>query len=112
MRLIVRIVSLVLCAVALAACHSSAYLRKHAKAQQCIDNPIYLAAQSAPALRTPDGLAPPNTKNALRIAEVNGTPVARTTKDGCLDKPPNFFGEQAKPAVAAPAVARPEPPGT
>ena len=109
MRLIVRIVPLAVCAVALGACHSSAYLRKHARAEQCIDHPAYLAAQSAPALRTPDGLASPNTKNALKIAEVTGTAAPRTTKEGCLDKPPNFFAEQAKPAAAG--AKRPDPPG-
>ena len=70
---------------------------------------MYLAAQTAPGLRTPEGLAAPNTKNALRIAEVTGTPVPRTTKDGCLDRPPNFFAEQAKPAPAG--AKRPDPPG-
>ena len=108
MRLIVRIVPLAACAVALGACHSSAYLKKHAKAEQCVEHPIYLAAQSAPALRTPDGLSAPNTKNALKIAEVTGTAAPRTTKDGCLDNPPSFFAEQAKPA--APGSKRPDPP--
>ena len=109
MRLIVRIVPLALCAVVLAACHSPAFLHRHAKAEQCIEHPVYLAAQSAPVLRTPDGLAAPNTKNALKIAEVVGTAAPRTTKDGCLDRPPSFFAEQAKPAAAG--AKRPEPPG-
>jgi uncharacterized lipoprotein len=108
MRLIVRLVPLALCAVALGACHSSSYLRKHAKAEQCVDHAVYLAAQSAPALRTPAGLVAPNTKNALKIAEVTGTPAPRTTKEGCLDKPPSFFAEQAKPAAAG--TKRPDPP--
>ena len=109
MRLTIRIVLLVLCAVALGACHSSAYLQKHGKAEQCVEHPIYLAAKSTPPLRTPEGLAAPNTKNALKIAEVTGTAAPRTTKEGCLDKPPNFFAEQAKPAAAG--AKRPDPPG-
>jgi len=108
MQLIVRILTLALCAVVLGGCHSSAYLRKHAKAEQCIEHPVYLAAQNAPALRTPDGLVAPNTKNSLKIAEVTGTAAPRTTKDGCLDKPPSFFAEQAKPAAAG--AKRPDPP--
>jgi uncharacterized lipoprotein len=108
MRLIDRVLPLAACALALGACHSSAYLRKHAKAEQCIEHPAYLAAQSAPALHTPDGLAAPNTKNALRIAEVTGTPAPRTTKEGCLDKPPNFFADQAKPSAGG--AKRPDPP--
>jgi hypothetical protein len=105
MRLIVRVSMFAMCAVALGACHS---FGKHAKAEQCVDHPVYLAAQSAPALRTPDGLVAPNTKNSLKIAEVTGTAAARTTKDGCLDKPPSFFAEQAKPAAAG--AKRPDPP--
>ena len=108
MRLIVRIVPLAACAVALGACHSSAFLKRHAKAQQCVEHPVYLAAQSAPALRTPDGLVAPNTKNALKIADVTGTAAPRTTKEGCLDKPPNFFAEQAKPTAAG--AKHPDPP--
>lgn len=108
MRLIVRFLVLLPCAVALAGCHSSAYLRKHAKAVSCVEHPAYLAAQSVAPLRTPDGLTPPNTKNAMKVSEVSGTARARTTQEGCLDKPPNFFAEQAKPTAAA---ARPVPQG-
>jgi hypothetical protein len=100
MHLIVRFVPLALCAVALGACHSSAYLQKHAKAKACVEHPAYLAAQNASALRTPEGLTPPSTKNAMKIGDVSGVATARTTKDGCLDKPPNFFAEQAKPSAA------------
>jgi uncharacterized lipoprotein len=108
MRLTIRIVLLALCAVALGACHSSGYLQKHGKAAQCVEHPIYLAAQSAPPLRTPEGLVAPNTKNALKIAEATGTATPRTTKDGCLDKPPSFFAEQAKPSAAG--AKHPDPP--
>ncbi len=108
MRLIIRIVPFALCAIALGACHSTAYLRKHARAEQCVEHPIYLAAESTPALHTPEGLAAPNTKNGLKIADVAGTPVPRSTKDGCLDKPPSFFAEQVKPTAAG--AKHPDPP--
>ncbi len=111
MRLIARLIPLVLCAVALGACHSSAYLSKHGRVEKCLDQIGYLAAQSAPALHTPAGLVPPNTKNALKIAEVTGTATARTTKEGCLDRPPTFFVQQVKPAAAVvPAGPRADPP--
>ena len=115
MRLIVRTVLILLSLGAVAGCHSPAYLRKHAHVESCNDRAPYLTAQTAAPLRTPEGLAPPNTKNALKIGE---TAAARTraTSEGCLDKAPNFFANQAKtpvpvaPAAPATPAAPPTPP--
>ncbi len=106
MRLIVRLFLLTLCATLLGGCFS-----RSQRELPCTDHPGYLAAGAAAPLRTPQGLAAPNTKNALKIGEVSSPATARTTKDGCLDRPPKFFGEQAKPALAVPVPqAMPEPP--
>jgi len=123
MRLIVRVVPLALSLIAVAGCHSPAFLRKHHAADKaCVENDVYLKAASVPSLKTPEGLAPPNTKNSLKIPDASGqtAPTVRTTKQGCLDKAPTFFGDKAKPAAvpAAPAPAvgpggpaeKPEPP--
>jgi hypothetical protein len=110
MRLIARTVPIALCLVALAGCqHSPAFLRTHqATAAPCVDHPVYLAATTVASLRTPEGLVPPNTKNSLKIGEASAPAQARTTKQGCLDKPPTFFGEQAKPPVGP--TEKPVPP--
>jgi hypothetical protein len=108
MRLIVRIVLLAACAVALGACHGFGLFGRHGKAEPCVDHAAYLEAQNASTLHTPEGLAPPNTKNALKIADVPGAATHRTTKDGCLDRPPSFLGEQARPPAAG--ASRPSPP--
>ncbi len=97
MRLIVRAVPLALCLVGLTGCHHLPFTHQGEKAEPCVDHPAYLAAGSAPALKTPEGMVAPNTKNSLKIGEASAPAQARTTKQGCLDRAPSFFGEQAKP---------------
>ena len=104
MRLITLALPIALCLVAVSGCHhSAAYLRTHSGSNSttgkpCVDRAAYLAANTAAPLKTPEGLVAPNTKNSLKIGDVaaSAPAQARTTSQGCLDKPPSFFGEKAK----------------
>ena len=52
---------------------------------------IYTQAQSAPPLRIPVGLQTPDTRQALRIPELNTPePPPRRKGDACLDEPPKY----------------------
>lgn len=65
----------------------------------CHDPAPYSRAQSAEPLRIPPGLDAPDTRNALKIPELNEPqPPPRGTGDSCLDAPPKY-------AVSKPAEA-------
>lgn len=51
----------------------------------------YAQAAEAPTLRVPPGLQAPDTRNALRIPDLNTPePPPRTKEQGCLDQPPPY----------------------
>jgi len=69
--------------VAAAGCHSGGAV--------CEKPGIYTLAQSAPPLKIPVGLQSPNTREALRIPELNEPePPPRRKGDACLDEPPKY----------------------
>ena len=51
----------------------------------------YSDARSMPALQIPPGLESPDTRNALRVPDLNTPePPARRESQGCLDTPPKY----------------------
>jgi hypothetical protein len=91
----------------LAGCH-----RHRVRDELCPVGQPYLRAQSVPPLKTSDGLAAPNTHNALKIPEVTAPARARRVLEGCLDEAPSFFPGRPKPgqtAAASPGTASPPP---
>lgn len=58
----------------------------------------YEKAESAPPLKIPEGLTPPNTKNSLVIPDVATERRKLTPKDACRDAPPAFFDDKVLPA--------------
>lgn len=77
----------------------------------------YAAATSAPPVRIPDDLSPPDETDSLRLPPESGstTPPSRP----CLESPPGFFaegapggsrlGDSAPPAAGATPAPEPEP---
>ena len=56
--------------------------------ERCDETPAYAGAKEIPALRVPEGLDLPNTRNALRIPELT---VPERPADGrCIDVPPSY----------------------
>ena len=70
------------------------------KEDSCFDKQAYQSARPGTPLHAVDGLALPNTKNALKIPEDVAPAPSRTEKQGCLDRPPSVFVDKAKPAAA------------
>jgi hypothetical protein len=77
---------------ALGGCH----LRHH---DSCATREPYQSAVSAQPLRAAEGLAPANTKNALKIPEAVAPAAPKSGATGCLDQPPSFFADRPRPAV-------------
>ena len=76
----------------------------------CSGSKPYQAAGSVPPLIAPEGVAAPNTRNALKIPEPSG--VAPAAKNRCLEQPPRFYDDSGKPAAATPKAPPPKAPAT
>jgi uncharacterized lipoprotein len=57
----------------------------------CDAPPSYGNDSSIPPLEVPLGLDAPDTRNALKIPDLNEPERPRTGKDRCLDEPPSYF---------------------
>ena len=69
--------------LAAAGCHSGGNV--------CEKPGVYTLAESAPSLKIPVGLQSPDTRQALRIPELNTPePPPRRKGDACLDEPPKY----------------------
>ena len=102
MRRALILTGLLVACGALGGCHHGL------RAAPCTAGEPYTRAQSAPPVRTAEGLAAPNTHNALKIPETTAPVRQRSSADGCLDQPPSFYPGRPKPgAKAAPHSATP-----
>jgi uncharacterized lipoprotein len=65
--------------------------RRSAEAGLCKEPEGYAQASEAATLRIPAGLESPDTRNALRIPDLDTPrPPTRTREQGCLDQPPPY----------------------
>lgn len=82
--------SLTLLAV-LATAGCNPFRRNSAAAEVCKEPISYAQAAEAATLKIPVGLESPDTRNALRIPDLNTPePPPRKKEDGCLDQPPQY----------------------
>ena len=71
------------------------FRRNSADAELCREPEGYANAAEEPSLRVPPGLQAPDTRNALRIPDLNTpAPPQRTKEQGCLDQPPPYTVER------------------
>ena len=64
----------------------------------CHEPGAYASAESVPPLKVPPGLHAPDTKNALRVPELNTPePPPRKAGDPCLDEPPQYSTATPQP---------------
>lgn len=80
------------------------------KSMSCNGSPEYGNADSIPSLKVPVGLDAPDTRNALKVPELDTPDRPRTDAEGCLDKPPSYFPERQRGDL--PRGDRPQPPKT
>jgi len=57
---------------------------------RCAKPGVYAQAESIPPLRIPAGLQAPDTRGALHVPEVDGTPAPLPAGTTCLDQPPRY----------------------
>ena len=67
----------------------------------CHARQAYESAGSVAPLHAPEGLAQPNTRNALKIPDLPAdvVPRVRGKHEPCLDEPPSFYPDRPKPAA-------------
>jgi uncharacterized lipoprotein len=71
-------------------------------------NKDYVGAKELPPLKAPDGLEPPDTRNALKVPVLQTPERVRGRDEPCLDAPPPFSTTKATSApVPAPAPKQP-----
>lgn len=68
------------------------------RGSSCHEPGPYASAQSVPPLKVPPGLHAPDTRNALRVPELNEPePPPRKAGDPCLDAPPRYSTGSPQP---------------
>jgi uncharacterized lipoprotein len=61
-----------------------------ASSQNCRDDTVYLGAKEEAPLRIPPGLQAPDTRNALKVPDLNVPEAPRAADAKCLDAPPPY----------------------
>jgi len=64
--------------------------------ESCEETPAYAGARDLPALRVPEGVDAPDTRNALKIPDV--TTPERPLGGRCIDAPPPYSQQRPSPA--------------
>jgi hypothetical protein len=77
--------------------------------RDCASVVRYSTARSAPPVRIPSDLSPPNEEEALRLPPDLGASVDQPTEE-CLESPPSFTGGSRRGAREADRPAEPAPP--
>jgi hypothetical protein len=81
----------------------------------CHERPFIANAESRPALKVPEGMSAPDTRNAIKIPALAAAEPERSKNEPCLAQPPKFYAKAAPAAVkpatpAAPASTTPSQP--
>jgi uncharacterized lipoprotein len=64
-------------------------------------NKDYVGAKEMPPLKAPPGLETPDTRNSLKVPDLNTPERVRGRDEACLDTPPPFATPTQKPADVA-----------
>jgi len=67
----------------------------HKRASSCRELTVVGQTKSNPPLRVPPGLDAPDTRNAIKVPELNEPEQPRLPTDPCLSRPPDFKVDKA-----------------
>jgi len=108
--------ALLICAVTLplvsgCALYNRVFHRGAKESASCHERPFRGNTDTHPPLKVPEGLSAPDTRNAVKVPELNGSGHERSSNEPCLALPPKFSVKPPAPAVksAAPASSAPAP---
>ena len=94
MRIAVVLVTAILATSLLSGCKSGKVACRQS-------NKDYVGAKEMPPLKAPPGLETPDTRNSLKVPDLNTPERPRGRDEACLDTPPPFSTPTQKPADAA-----------
>jgi hypothetical protein len=81
------------------------FYHRHNKDAGCREKPFSLNTVNRPALKVPDGMDAPDTRNAIRVPSLDTPEHLRAKNEPCLSKPPEYFaGSGSKPGSAPGAL--------
>lgn len=86
-------VAILLClaAAGLQGCAWIPWIHTSAKAEKCREPALPAVVPSIPLLKAPEGLDPPDTRNAVKIPELTTPDSPRSAKNKCLSAPPTYL---------------------
>jgi hypothetical protein len=83
---------LCLAAAGLQGCAWMPWVHTTAKAEKCREPALPArAASSIPLLQAPEGLDPPDTRNAVKIPDLSSPDTPRSPAAPCLSSPPTYL---------------------
>ena len=85
------VVILCLAAASLQGCAWMPWVHTTAKNEKCHEPALPASVPSIPLLQAPEGLDPPDTRNAVKIPELATPDKPRLPKDPCLSAPPSYM---------------------
>jgi uncharacterized lipoprotein len=86
--------ALIMClaAAALQGCAWMPWVHRDSKnGEKCREPALPAQVPSIPPLKAPEGLDPPDTRNAVKIPELTSPDVPRASKSPCLSSPPSYL---------------------
>jgi hypothetical protein len=78
---------------------------RHRAPVGCTETPFTGTDVEEPALKVPEGLNAPDTRNAIKVPSLNTADTPRPKSEPCLDQPPSFAVTPATPPGSAPEPA-------
>jgi hypothetical protein len=82
---------LCLAAAALQGCAWIPWVHRSNSVQKCREPALPPQVNSIPLLKAPEGLDPPDTRNAVKVPELTTPDRPRSPKDPCLSLPPSYL---------------------
>jgi uncharacterized lipoprotein len=87
------VVAAILCVAAagLQGCSWMPWVHRSAKIEKCREPALPATVPSVALLQAPEGLDPPDTRNAVKVPELPTPYTPRSPKDPCLSAPPSYL---------------------
>jgi hypothetical protein len=82
---------LCLAAASLQGCAWMPWVHRGNTAEKCREPALPALVPSVPLLKAPEGLDPPDTRNAVKVPDLSTPDTPRSPKSPCLSTPPSYL---------------------